>query len=731
MRKPVQVVASFSVPCVRLRVTGANAGAPCIVPRAMAAKRAPDRDIRHSAIYSYLRPILMGRRVLEIGCGTGESAAHLGRLGARSVVGADDSGTVAEARSLQKQGGLSFLTLTAAALEQAGPFDVVLVPEAADVLLGRAPVSLPGVLKLVAPGGRLVCVVPNGDRKEAGGLSYYDLIDRLTPHFPKVRMFGQTRFAAWGIAEFDEAAAELRVDSELTEAEGEEPSHYLALCGQDEPLSLGYALVQIPSGPTDSGGAAEPTASGKGVDADLVELRRRLAEAHGQNEGLLRVSRAQGEEIEELRGRVRRTAEAKTELDAEVQRLRRALVEADESVVNLTRKTADEMTALAHRLTSGLRPVETQAASGMAEELKRREAELAERESALSERDDRIAALEAARQEALWRADAAEDELGRLRADVARLRQAPPTGPTLAELQESLKMRDQALEDFQKAAAAHLDEVGQLRDALNEQSSLVAELEEDLAGAEKRLTEALDESAQLRRTLTEVEEADRQRRSRLAELEGVMLRMGHGQAQTQDLGQQQKQQLGDLELRLNETERRLSDSLQLRDNTERARKQAETRVEELDQQLQTCGARIREMESQLAKAEQAARSDKNEAIEKAAASIHDLETRLKQSEAAAERVHQLEALLRVADAKMTRLSELEAQSKLAEEAAARLAELRAEAPDPEEIFERLAFLEAQNDAVVLAAARVPSLEAKLASANTRIAELQAELDRSS
>lgn len=694
----------------------------------MAAKRAPDRGIRHSAVYSYLRPILVGRRVLEIGCGTGESAAHLGRLGARSVVGSDDSGTVAEARSLQKQSGLSFLTLTAAALEQAGPFDVVLIPEAADVLQGRAPVSLPGVLKLVAPGGRLVCVVPNGDRKELGGLSYYDVVDRLSPHFPKVRMFGQTRFAAWGIAEFDEAAAELRVDSELTQAESEEPSHYLALCGQDDPLSLGYALVQIPSSAPDE--VIEPAVASKVDDAAIAELRKRLAEAQGQNEGLIRVSRAQGEEIEELRGRVRRTAEAKAELDAEVQRLRRALVEADESVVNLTRKTADEMTALAHRLTSGLRPSETQPSSGMVEELKRREAELAERESALSERDDRIAALEAARQEALWRADAAEDELGRLRADVVRLRQAQAIGPSIEELQNSLKMRDQALEEFQKAAAAHLDEVGRLRDALNEQSSLVAELEEDLATAEKRLNDTLEESAQLRRSLAEVEEADRQRRSRLSELEGLMLRMGHGQAQAKSLDQQQKQRIADLELRLNEAERRLSESLQLRDLTERSRKQAETQAEETDQQLQTCRSRIRELESQLAKTENAVRSEKNEAAENALANLRELEGRLKQAEAGAERANQLEALLRIADAKMTRLAELEAQSKLAEEAAARLSELRAEAPDPEEVYERLAFLEAQNDAVVMAAARVPSLEAKLASANARIAELQGRLDRS-
>jgi SAM-dependent methyltransferase len=724
------------------------------LPR-MAEKSLPDRGIRHSAVYSYLRPILMGRRVLEIGCGVGESAAYLLRLGARNVVGADDAGTVAEARAGHREAALSFLTLTAASLEQAGPFDVVLIPEAADILLDRGFFALPALLKLITPGGRLVCVVPNGDRAGATGtgLSYYDVVDRLSPHFPKVRMFGQTPFSAWGIAEFDEAPAELRIDPALAQAENEEPSHYLALCGHDEALSLGYALVQIPSGTADQAGAQAPAAPApaqdtKASDDALADLRRKLAEAQGQSEGLLRVSRAQSEEIEELRGRVRRTAEARAELDEEVQRLRRALLEADESVVKLTRKTADEMSILAQRLTSGLRPSEPPPATGLAEELKRREGELAQRESALSERDDRIAALEAARQEALWRADAAEDKLGRLQTEVVGLRQAPPPAPppasespTRTELLAFLKTREQALEEFQRAAAVHLDEMGRMRDALNEQSSLVAELEEDLAKAEKRLADALAESAQLRQSLTEAEEADRQRRSRLAELEGVMLRLKHGADRAK--GEVESQQsrvvtleleVGDLRVGLDEAERRLADSLRLRDDTERARKQSTARVEELEAERQGRLDRVTELEAELHTAETAAAraahlENQLMVAEQNAAAGNELAARLKTAESGAAQVALLQTKLQIADAKLARLAELETERKAAEQAAARLAELRAEAPDPEEVYERLLSLEAQHDAAMLTAARVPNLEAELASANARIVELYARLGR--
>ena len=624
----------------------------------MADQPHPPSTLRRSAVYSYLRPLLQGRRVIEVGCGNGEATAHLLRLGAKSVIGAGNAREIADARSRQHAGALGFVTMGAGSIDVSGVFDVVLVPDATDILRGRGLLRLSALLPLVAPGGRLACVVPNGDRGE--GLAYYDVVDTLGPHFAKVRMFGQTPFLAFGMAEFDEAATDLHVDAELAERDTEEPTHYIAVAGPDEPADLGYALVQIPAGDWECRGHGDRVATLPGIkapDTVLTELRQKLGDSESKAEGLVRVSRAQTDEIEELRARLRRTAEARAELDEEVRRLRRSLVEADESVVSLTRKTTEELTALAQRLTSGLRSDGSGPSPALAEELQRREDALAERESALSERDDRVAALEAAKQEALWRADASDDALERARVEISRLRTESERASAQSEQSEideellaKLKSQEATIEDFRRAAAAHLEEVSRLRDASNEQASLVTELEEALAASEKQLATCSAQVKQVEKSLAEMEAADLSRRSRLAELEGRMLRAERASASPPVARQQDQGELQDLQSRLSACQ---GESEQWR-------------------------ARLGEREQQLAAAT-AARA------------------------VVAERLASVESKLRLAD-----------------EQERRLAELRLEAPDPEEVYERLYDLETQYQAATMAAARVPALEAKVAELESRL-----------
>jgi SAM-dependent methyltransferase len=406
---------------------------------------------RRLPLYAYLEPLLAGRRVVELGSGTGEGAAYLAAHGAAEVIAIDTDGAAVErARARYNAANITF-RVAGGLLDvvPAAPFDVVVVPEAEAVL--RRSDAVPALARLVAPGGRLVLVASSADRGPAGagGLGYYELTDALLPQFPAVQMFGVTPFAGFGVVEFDVDGDGLRVDSRLVEGGAEAPAAYVAVAGSSRAAELGYALVQVPFAPIearlsavaeveDRGATARLSATERRLDeverrgrarveeaeARAGELRRKLDDAGAEAESAMRVARAQGAEIEELRGRLRRASEDRAALDGELSKLRRALAEADESVMNLTRKTAEEMSAVAARLAEGLR-----APAAPREDTHRLKLSLAEAESrasAAEQRLEEVAAVGRERQAALddvvERLKMAEESTARERALVSRLR---------------------------------------------------------------------------------------------------------------------------------------------------------------------------------------------------------------------------------------------------------------------------------------------------------------------
>ena len=268
-----------------------------------------DSISRRLSVYGYLAPILDGARVLEIGIGDGAGAAHLLKLGAASVVGADaDAQAVSRARASHRQPGLSFAPLERRALEGAGGFDVIVVPEAATLLRAGSGLT-PAAAQALLSGrqGRLVLTVPSSDWPAAPsgtGFGFYEVTEALEGLFPRVRMFGVTPFAAYGVAEFSEATSGLRIDGGLVDETAEQPTHYVALAGPDDGIELGMPWCRSRSSWWTTGPgaiASRPAAVAAGADladvAGVADLRRRLAEAEGKAEGVLRVSRAQSEEI--------------------------------------------------------------------------------------------------------------------------------------------------------------------------------------------------------------------------------------------------------------------------------------------------------------------------------------------------------------------------------------------------------------------------------------------------
>jgi hypothetical protein len=423
----------------------------------MPEERTDDLVGRRLALYAYLEPLLSGRRVLEIearsGRGAvpgGESTQYLRSLGAR-VVTVDRDATIDDR------------------------FDVVVVPEAEE--LARRPEAFGTLRKLLVEGGRAIIATMNADRGgakgAADGVGYYELYGAVAAHFAHVQMLGVTPFLGMGIVEFEGAVDGLRIDSRLVKEGSEPPAAYVAVAGTQVAPALGYALVQLPFAAIESRLASGGVASG----AASAVLR---------------------EEIDELRGRLRRAAEDRAALDAQVTALRRALTEADASVVSLTRKTTEEMSAMAERLAAGLRNAVPSDARGDArgseadvsaarDEADRLRARLAEAEARAAAAEQRLEEMGGIARQRLAELEEARERLGLADAELARARR------TAARSEDEAKAAGasaQALAERDKALAARDERIARLESEKQDLVWRLAELEDKLTATIARAVRA-------------------------------------------------------------------------------------------------------------------------------------------------------------------------------------------------------------------------------------------------
>lgn len=206
------------------------------------------------ARYQCLEPLLAGRRVLEVGCGTGRAAEHLAELAVQ--VDAIDTSTLVlqQARRHHVRANLEFSVAEPDRLDfPADAFDVVLVPELQRWFTRGG--LIPELRRVLAPGGVCVFAVPSADSdSNTAGLSYNDFIEYLAQGFNQVRLLGEVPFRGTIMADFepdDELVPEL--DCTLVD-EDEPPLAYLAICGDDPVAAIGYTVVQLPGG---AGGSNE------------------------------------------------------------------------------------------------------------------------------------------------------------------------------------------------------------------------------------------------------------------------------------------------------------------------------------------------------------------------------------------------------------------------------------------------------------------------------------------
>ena len=265
--------------------------------------------LRRLPHYLYLVDLLPGKRVLEVGCGTGYGAQFLANHGAGRVVGVDRSlRQVSEARSRYRQSNLEFRCEEPGSVElEDGSFDIIFVPDGVDVLRRL----------LVRQGHLVVCGVSADRRGAPGGASFYEFRDRLERLFSPIRMIAQAPFVGFSLIEYadDGGSPGIELDTSLLELAGgeAEASDYVAVCGGPSTALRGFTIVQLPDRegvPSVSGavtGSEQPSAppapdsEERGADPVVTrELRNRLEtaiEERGRAQELIEDLRSQLDDL--------------------------------------------------------------------------------------------------------------------------------------------------------------------------------------------------------------------------------------------------------------------------------------------------------------------------------------------------------------------------------------------------------------------------------------------------
>lgn len=242
------------------------------------------------ARYSFIEPLLTGRRVLELGAAAataGASALLLAERGAAAVLSLAEGEALSTARAA---GHHPFVRFDDASLESlpAGAFDLVLLADGA--ALADDPARLTGLRRLLAAGGHLVTAIPAGGGRSLAELAgdttpvqapgYEGFIAALTEHFPWVEVATQSASVGYIIAVPPPEGTEPEVSIDGSQAGDADAAAYVVLCGEGPTGLTGITMVALPSRQLlDASASAREAAAAGAVEAGgaVAALEARVA----------------------------------------------------------------------------------------------------------------------------------------------------------------------------------------------------------------------------------------------------------------------------------------------------------------------------------------------------------------------------------------------------------------------------------------------------------------------
>ncbi len=480
--------------------------------------------------YSFLEPLVTGKRIIEIDCGDGSGVMYLHQCGASEVLGIEkEDYLLHKALERTQIEGVGFRSYDGIRIEApTGAYDMVI---GANLRLDADRSLLTEIQRVLHPTGYLVVALWNprsvtwarqrdGIGSDPATFNLQEKLAGLQTFFPRLTVMSQKPFMGYAIGRMGVAPDEVsfEMDNGLVDDQEESPAFYLIACGR-KPLRMDrHSLVQLPASEiintalnvgnpkTDADEKPDPIPEDllSGLHAERDELERKISRLEAENTELQKQISARDESLAGFESR----------LEQHLVRIHRLEHDLEARAEQSTR--ADQQSELDRTRLEDLgkeNQLLAQKASGLNEKVLELEAELDRVRSAVDthqqnklsleqklvafdlEKNKLESALQSARQEE----QSANDRLMRFET------QAVAWERLEKEQKARLGEKERELAVVQERLDRQTDKVTELQDTLSDQIQRYERLESDNLEMESRLNDSRDNEEKLQEKLSQAQ----------------------------------------------------------------------------------------------------------------------------------------------------------------------------------------------------------------------------------